>query len=59
MLDRVTPRTKMRDELITIIRMLLGEPPAVRGDLPAPEPATEDAPDAKQPETAEEQADKA
>jgi len=59
MLDRVTPRTKMRDELITIIRMLLGEPPAVRGDLPAPEPATEDAPEAKQPETAEEQADKA
>ena len=57
MLDRVTPRTKMRDELITIIRMLLGEPPAVRGDLPAPEPETEDTPEAKQPETAEEQAD--
>ena len=59
MLDRVTPRTQLRDELITIIRMLLGEPPAVRGDLPAPEPATVDAPEAKQPETAEEQADKA
>ncbi|NHQ73879.1 acetyl-CoA carboxylase carboxyltransferase subunit beta [Roseovarius gahaiensis] len=59
MLDRVTPRTKMRDELITIIRMLLDEPPAVRGDLPAPEPATEDAPEAKQPDTAEEPADKA
>ncbi len=39
MLDRVTPRTAMRDELITILRMLLGEPPAVKGDLPAPEPA--------------------
>ncbi len=39
MLDRVTPRTKMRDELITILRMLLREPPAVKGDLPAPEPA--------------------
>jgi len=38
MLDRVTPRTKMRDELITIIRMLLKQPPAVRGDLPAPGP---------------------
>lgn len=36
MLDRVTPRTGMRDELITIIRMLLGLPPAIRGDLPAP-----------------------
>ncbi|ABG30052.1 acetyl-CoA carboxylase carboxyltransferase subunit beta [Roseobacter denitrificans] len=38
MLDRVTHRTKMRDELITITRMLLGLPPAVRGDLPAPQP---------------------
>jgi len=37
MLDRVTPRGKMRDELITIVRMLLGLPPAVRGDLPPPE----------------------
>jgi len=37
MLDRVTPRSDMRDELITIIRMLLGLPPAVKGDLPAPE----------------------
>ncbi|MEW9918142.1 acetyl-CoA carboxylase, carboxyltransferase subunit beta [Marimonas sp. MJW-29] len=37
MLDRVTPRTEMRDELITITRMLLGLPPAVRGDLPPPE----------------------
>ncbi|MCL4158752.1 UNVERIFIED_CONTAM: hypothetical protein GTU68_020985 [Idotea baltica] len=36
MLDRVTPRPQMRDELITIVRMLMGLPPAVRGDLPAP-----------------------
>ncbi|EDQ06141.1 Acetyl-coenzyme A carboxylase carboxyl transferase subunit beta [Sulfitobacter indolifex] len=36
MLDRVTKRTEMRDELITITRMLLGLTPAVRGDLPAP-----------------------
>ncbi len=36
MLDRVTPRTKMRDELINITRMLMKLPPAVRGDLPAP-----------------------
>ena len=37
MLDRVTPRTELREELIGITRMLLGLPPAVRGDLPAPE----------------------
>ncbi|MDQ2090919.1 acetyl-CoA carboxylase, carboxyltransferase subunit beta [Marimonas arenosa] len=36
MLDRVTPRTELRDELITVTRMLLGLPPAVAGDLPAP-----------------------
>ncbi len=53
MLDRVTPRGEMRDELINITRMLLGLPPAVRGDLPPPssEPATADdkaaAPEAK------------
>lgn len=44
MLDRVTPRGKMRDELITITRMLLGLPPAVRGDLPPPEVTAEAAP---------------
>ena len=37
MLDRVTPRQQMRDELIKITRMLLGLPPAVMGDLPAPD----------------------
>lgn len=36
MLDRVTNRTKMRAELVTITRMLLGLPPAVMGDLPPP-----------------------
>lgn len=36
MLDRVTHRTQMKEELVTIIRMLLGLPPAIRGDLPAP-----------------------
>lgn len=36
MLDRVTPRPKLRDELISITRMLMQLPPAVRGDLPAP-----------------------
>ncbi|MEP4035316.1 acetyl-CoA carboxylase, carboxyltransferase subunit beta [Pseudophaeobacter sp.] len=37
MLDRVIPRTEMRAELITIIRMLMGMSPQVVGDLPAPE----------------------
>ncbi|MDO9638154.1 MAG: acetyl-CoA carboxylase, carboxyltransferase subunit beta [Pseudotabrizicola sp.] len=38
MLDRVTHRKQMRDELITILRMLTSQPPAVKGDLPAPAP---------------------
>ncbi|MEL6172332.1 MAG: acetyl-CoA carboxylase, carboxyltransferase subunit beta [Pseudomonadota bacterium] len=37
MLDRVTSRAEMRDELISITRMLLGLPPEVKGDLPSPE----------------------
>ena len=49
MLDRVTARTEMRDELITIIRMLMGQPPAIKGELPAP----------AEPAPAEEPADKA
>ena len=36
MLDRVTPRPKMREELITITRMVLGLTPQVKGELPAP-----------------------
>ncbi|MEM8538801.1 MAG: acetyl-CoA carboxylase, carboxyltransferase subunit beta [Pseudomonadota bacterium] len=51
MLDRVTPRTEMREELITITRMLLGLPPAIKGDLPPPEADPEDA---RQPDRAEE-----
>lgn len=54
MLDRVTHRRHMKMELVTITRMLMGLPPAVMGDLPAPEemaaesaqapaPATDDA----------------
>jgi acetyl-CoA carboxylase carboxyl transferase subunit beta len=38
MLDRVTPRGKLKDELVAIIRILLREPPAIKGDLPAPTP---------------------
>jgi acetyl-CoA carboxylase carboxyl transferase subunit beta len=37
MLDRVTHRKKLKDELVTILRMLTGQTPAVMGDLPAPE----------------------
>jgi len=36
MLDRVTHRKDMRDELITIVRMLMKLSPEVKGDLPAP-----------------------
>ena len=51
MLDRVTPRTEMRKELIGIVRMLLSMPPAVVGDLPAP---SDDADEARTPDTAKE-----
>ncbi|RGP38114.1 acetyl-CoA carboxylase, carboxyltransferase subunit beta [Pseudotabrizicola alkalilacus] len=44
MLDRVTHRKQMRDELITILRMLTGQSPAVKGDLPAPAPVPEPVP---------------
>jgi acetyl-CoA carboxylase carboxyl transferase subunit beta len=36
MLDRVVHRKAMKDELVTLIRMLTGMPPAIKGDLPAP-----------------------
>jgi acetyl-CoA carboxylase carboxyl transferase subunit beta len=36
MLDRVTHRRDLRDELITISRMLMRQTPAVKGDLPPP-----------------------
>jgi acetyl-CoA carboxylase carboxyl transferase subunit beta len=49
MLDRVTSRTEMRNELITIVRMLMGMSPQVKGDLPAPDAETKTA----EPETAE------
>lgn len=37
MLDRVTHRRDLRDELATVLRMLMKQTPAVRGDLPSPE----------------------
>lgn len=36
MLDRVTHRKELRDELITITRLLMSMPQAIRADLPAP-----------------------
>lgn len=55
MLDRVTPRAEIRDELITITRMLMGQPPAVKGDLPPPGPeeAVAQAPTPDEPPTPE------
>ena len=50
MLDRVTHRKQLRDELIAVTRMLTGLGPAIKGDLPAPDetappPAAEPASD--------------
>ncbi|MEJ6396761.1 acetyl-CoA carboxylase, carboxyltransferase subunit beta [Yoonia sp. 208BN28-4] len=44
MLDRVTARTDLRDELVLIVRMLMGLEAPVMGDLPSPE-TTPDAPE--------------
>jgi acetyl-CoA carboxylase carboxyl transferase subunit beta len=41
MLDRVVHRKAMRDELVSLIRMLMALPPAIKGDLPAPAEAGE------------------
>jgi acetyl-CoA carboxylase carboxyl transferase subunit beta len=42
MLDRVTSRTDLKEELTTIVRMLMQQPAAVKGDLPPPDPAEAD-----------------
>ena len=39
MLDRVTKRGDLREELITILRMMMRQPPAVKGELAAATPA--------------------
>lgn len=36
MLDRVTHRKALKDEIVTILRLLMRQEPAVKGDLPAP-----------------------
>ncbi|WP_093254948.1 acetyl-CoA carboxylase, carboxyltransferase subunit beta [Rubrimonas cliftonensis] len=43
MLDRVTHRHAMRDELAVILRMLMRAPRRITGDLPAPEAQAADA----------------
>lgn len=43
MLDRVTHRKALKEELTTILRMLTRATPAVKGDLPKPEPKSEPA----------------
>ena len=40
MLDRVTARTRLKDELVGILRMLTRQTPPIKGDLPAPVAAT-------------------
>ncbi len=55
MIDRVIERGRMREELGSILRMLTGKPPMVRGDLPAPEVDASQKPVADEP-TAEEPA---
>jgi acetyl-CoA carboxylase carboxyl transferase subunit beta len=45
MLDRVVHRKQMRDELITITRMLMNLPPAIKGDLPPPGATPEPVPE--------------
>lgn len=44
MLDRVVHRKALKDELVTLIRMLTGQPPAIKGDLAAPVEKPADAP---------------
>ncbi len=58
MLDRVTHRKDIKDELVTILRMMLNEPPAVKGDLPAPDPDATPAEDATPPASPDEASDK-
>jgi acetyl-CoA carboxylase carboxyl transferase subunit beta len=48
MLDRVVHRKALKDELVVLIRMLMGLPPAIKGDLPAPvEPTAPEPAEAK------------
>ncbi|MEL7026448.1 MAG: acetyl-CoA carboxylase, carboxyltransferase subunit beta [Pseudomonadota bacterium] len=59
MLDRVTHRKDMKDELVRITRLLMGLPPAVAGDLPKPEPKDASSPSAASPTPVQPEADAA
>lgn len=59
MLDRVTDRRQMREELIRITRMLLGETPPIAGDLPAPDASEGDGKAAKAPKAGKDAAPEA
>jgi len=50
MLDRVTDRRELREELITILRMIRGMPAATQGDLPPPGDLPEALPEPARPE---------
>lgn len=39
MLDRVTKRTDLKEEIVTIVRLLMKQTPAIHGDLPPPDPS--------------------
>lgn len=43
MLDRVVHRKAMKDELATLVRLLMALPPGIKGDLPAPTETVEPA----------------
>ena len=47
MLDRVTHRSKIKEELTSLCRMLMGMEPPVVGDLPAPAPIDDQLPPPK------------
>ena len=47
MLDRVTHRRDMKNELVAILRMLMGMSPPVMGDLPSPEALAADSAEEK------------
>ena len=42
MLDMVVSRLRMREELVKVVRLLLGLSPAIIADLPSPIEATDD-----------------
>lgn len=48
MIDRVVERKDLREELGTILRLLMQMPPIVHGDLPAPSPEIDAAPEPDQ-----------